>query len=260
MSPMPTSSTSAVYDTIGRSYARQRRPDPRIAARLAAALGDARSVLNVGAGSGSYEPSDRHVVAVEPSAVMLGQRAPDAAPAVQARAEALPFPDRAFDAVMAVLTIHHWVDRARGLAECARVARERVVLLTWDPEADAFWLLREYLPEIIEVDRGLFPPMTAYADAFGPGARVEMEAVPVPRDCIDGFLGAYWARPAAYLDPAVRAGISSFALPGTEAGLARLHADLASGAWAARHAALLTADALDVGYRLVVADLSARAS
>src|SRR5687768_17357233 len=138
------------YDTIGRGYARGRRPDPRIAARLTAALGDAPSVLNVGAGAGSYEPSDMHVVAVEPSAVMIAQRPPGAASAVQARAEALPFPDRAFDAAMAVLTLHHWSDRARGLSECARVARRRVVLLTWDPAVEPFWLLRHYFPEFVE--------------------------------------------------------------------------------------------------------------
>jgi SAM-dependent methyltransferase len=225
-----------------------------------AALGEAQWVLNVGAGSGSYEPPDRPVVAVEPSAVMLAQRAGGAAPAVRARAEALPFPDRSFDAVMGVLTLHHWSDRAGGLAECARVARQRVVLLTWDPEANAFWLLQEYLPAIAAVDRELFPPMSAYAEAFGPGARVEVEALPVPRDCVDGFLGAYWARPAAYLDPAVRAGISAFAYPGAEAGLERLAADLASGAWHSRHGDRLEADDLDVGYRLVVARLSGWAS
>lgn len=250
----------AVYDTIGQGYTRQRRPDPRIAARLTEALGDARTVLNVGAGSGSYEPPDRRVVAVEPSAVMLAQRPPGAAPAVRARAEALPFADRTFDAVMAVLTLHHWTDRAGGLAECARVARRRVVLLTWDPFADAFWLLREYLPALAEADRRQFPPVAAYAEAFGPGARVEVASVPIPRDCADGFLGAYWARPAAYLDQEVRAGISSFALLGAEEGLERLRGDLASGAWHARHGQLLTTDALDIGYRLVVADLSGRAA
>jgi len=200
----------AVYDSIGRNYALHRRPDPRIAAPLTAALGDVRSVLNVGAGAGSYAPAVRHVIAVEPSAVMVAQRAPGAAPAVQARAEALPFADGAFDATMAVLTVHHWANRAGGLAECARVARERVVVLTWD--------------------------------------------------CIDGFLGAYWARPAAYLDPAVRAGMSSFARPGMEAGLARLSADLASGVWHARNGHLLEEDALDLGYRLVVAHFPARAA
>lgn len=253
-------SARAVYDSIGRGYARQRRSDPRIAARLTVALGGARSVLNVGAGAGSYEPPDRRVVAVEPSEVMLAQRPPSAAPAVQARAEALPFPDRTFDATMAILTLHHWTDRGRGLAECARVARQRVVLLTWDPAADAFWLLQEYLPAFVEIDRRQFPSMAAYGDAFGPGARVEIAAVPVPHDCADGFLGAYWARPAAYLDPAVQAGISSFAQPGAEPGLERLRADLATGAWHARHGHLLTADALDLGYRLIVAHLPDRAA
>jgi SAM-dependent methyltransferase len=250
----------ARYDTIGRGYARGRRPDPRIAARLTTALGDAQSVLNVGAGAGSYEPPDRRVIAIEPSWVMLAQRPSGAASAVQARAEALPFPDRAFDATMAILTLHHWADRTRGLAECARVAQRRVVLLTWDPAADAFWLLRDYFPEFVEADRKVFPAMAAYAEAFGPGARVEVAPVPVPRDCVDGFLGAYWARPAAYLDAEVRAGISSFARPDTEPGLARLRADLATGAWHARYGHLLATDALDLGYRLVVAHLLDRAA
>jgi SAM-dependent methyltransferase len=249
-----------LYDTIGRGYARGRRPDPRIAAQLTAALGKARSVLNVGAGAGSYEPPGRRVVALEPSAVMLAQRPKGAARAVRARAEALPFPDRAFDAAMAVLTVHHWADRHGGLAECARVARRRVVLLTWDPAADKFWLLRDYFPEFAEADREVFPTMAAYAEAFGPGACMEVSPLPVPRDCVDGFLGAYWARPEAYLDAAVRAGMSSFARPGTEAGLARLRSDLATGAWNARHGHLLAAEALDVGYRLVVAQLPDRAA
>ena len=251
---------SARYDTIGQGYAQGRRPDPRIAARLAAALGDARSVLNVGAGAGSYEPSDRQVVAVEPSAVMIAQRPAGAAPAVQARAEALPFADRAFDATLGVLTLHHWADRARGIAECVRVARKRVVLLTWDPAADAFWLTRDYFPELAAADRVAFPPVPAYADAFGPGARVEVTPVPVPRDCIDGFFGAYWARPAAYLDDAVRAGISSFARPGLEAGLARLRDDLESGAWHAQYGDQAATDVFDVGYRLVVADFTGAAA
>jgi SAM-dependent methyltransferase len=186
---------------------------------------------------------------------MVAQRGPGAAPAVRARVEALPFSNRAFDAVMAVLTLHHWADRAGGLAECARVARRRVVLLTWDPHADAFWLVRDYLPMFAEIDRRQLPPMAAYTEAFGAGARIEAAGVPVPRDCVDGFFGAYWARPAAYLDPAVQAGISLFAHPGAEAGLARLREDLASGAWHARHGHLLAEDALDIGYRLVVAHL-----
>ena len=161
---------------------------------------------------------------------------------------------------MAILTLHHWADRARGLAECARVALKRIVLLTWDPAADSFWLTQDYFPEFVEADRRVFPSVSAYADEFGASARVHVSAVPVPRDCLDGFFGAYWARPQAYLDPAVRASISSFARAGTEAGLERLRTDRASGAWHARHGHLLAADALDVGYRLVVAELPDRAA
>lgn len=253
-------SVSALYDVIGHGYARQRRPDPRIAALLTAALGDAHSILNVGAGAGSYEPRDRPVVAVDPSAVMLAQREPDAAPAVRARAEALPFADGQFDGVIALLTLHHWTDAGAGLAECVRVARDCVVLLTWDPMAGAFWLVDEYFPAFFEVDRRRFPPVAAYQAMFGSAARVEVTPVPVPRDCVDGFLGAYWARPAAYLDAQVRAGISSFSRPGAERGLARLAADLASGRWHIRHGHLLELDALDLGYRLVVARLPRPAS
>ena len=247
--------SDAIYDSIGHRYATQRRSDPRIAAVITSALSDARSVLNVGAGAGSYEPEDRYVIAVEPSAVMLAQRPAGSAPAVQARAEALPFVDRSFDATMALLTLHHWADRARGLAECARIARRRMVLLTWDPDAEPFWLLRDYFPELIDIDRQQFPRITSYLDAFGAAARVRIEQVPVPRDCVDGFLGAYWARPQAYLDPAVRAGISSFARAGMERGIEQLRRDLASGAWHARNDHLLTKEAFDVGYRLVVAEI-----
>lgn len=253
MTDSESTGPSDVYDSIGRSYSHQRRSDPRIAAHVWAALGDARSVLNVGAGTGSYEPDDRAVVAVDPSAVMLAQRLAGAAPAVQARAEALPFCDDAFDAVMAVLTVHHWADQPRGLAECARVARQRVVLLTWDPDADAFWLLKDYLPSFIELDRQQMPPISAYSEAFGPAARVQVIPVPIPADCVDGFLGAYWARPAAYLDPAVRSGISLFSHPGSAPGLERLRHDVESGAWHERYGHLLELDALDLGYRLVVA-------
>jgi SAM-dependent methyltransferase len=253
-------SERAVYDTIGRRYGRQRRPDPRIAARLTAALGDARSVLNVGAGAGSYEPADRDVIAAEPSAVMLAQRSPGAAPAVQALAEALPFADGTFDAVLAVLTIHHWADLSLGLAECTRVARERVVLFTWDPTSTGFWLVQDYLPEFLALDRRQFPPLEALRAAFGPGVEIEVAPAPVPHDCVDGFLGAFWARPAAYLDPAVQTGISSFARPdvasAVEAGLEQLRADLESGAWEERYVGLRSAVALDAGYRVVVAHLS----
>lgn len=245
-----------LYDGIGRGYRRQRTPDARLAAAIAAALGRASSVTNVGAGTGSYEPGDRYVVAVEPSGVMIAQRAASAAPAVQARAEALPFADRSFDAAMGVLTLHHWSDAGAGLAECARVARERVVVVTWDPASDGFWLVQEYFPEIVAHDRLVFPALDTIAAALGAAGldEIDVRRLSVPADCSDGFLGAYWRRPERYLDPAVRAGMSSFARVRDAApGLARLAADLASGAWGRRHAALAGRDALDAGYRIVVA-------
>jgi len=239
-----------IYDRIGAGYAHARRPDPRIAARVAGALGGAETVVNVGAGSGSYEPADRAVVAVEPSRTMIAQRPAGSAPVVQASATHLPFADGAFAAAMAVLTVHHWPDRAAGLAELRRVARGAVAVLTWDPEGPGFWLIRDYLPEILEADRGNFPTIDEYAAALGP---VRVEPVPVPHDCADGFLGAYWRRPHAYLDPRVRAGISSFStIPGLDAGLERLRADLEDGTWERRHGELLRRSEIDAGYRLVI--------
>lgn len=245
------SASSLLYDSIGRGYAVHRRPDPRIARRIAEALGDALSVVNVGAGAGSYEPADRAVVAVEPSGEMVRQRAADAAPAVRARAEQLPFRDRAFDAAMATLTIHHWADAARGLAEMRRVARERVAILTWDPGHAGWWLVRDYFPEIPVMDRAVFPSLEVMRAALGP---FEVHTIPVPADCVDGFLGAYWRRPEAYLDDGVRGAISTFAkLTDVDARIARLRADLADGRWQARNDELLALDELDLGYRLVVA-------
>jgi SAM-dependent methyltransferase len=242
----------AAYDSIGRSYTATRQTDPRIAARIWAALGDARAVVNVGAGTGSYEPPDREVTAVEPSAVMLAQRPRGAAPAVQASAEALPFPDASFDAAMAVLTLHHWADWRAGCAELRRVARDRVVVLSWDPAyRRAFWLGPEYFDHLVDEDLEPFPSLADQVAALA--ARVEV--VPIPWDCRDGFMSAFWRRPEAYLDPAVRAGISSLAKR-SEAeladGLARLRADIDSGAWARRHADLLDRDEVDLGYRLLV--------
>ena len=241
---------TAKYDTIGVRYADFRRPDPRLARILADALGPGDSVVNVGAGTGSYEPTDRAVVAVEPSAAMIRGRPPSAAPAVRATAERLPFADQSFDAAMAVLTVHHWPDQPAGLRELRRVARGRIVILTFDPTARPW--LTDYLPELAALDEAQMPAMTDYARWLGP---VRVAPVPVPHDCTDGFLYAYWRRPDAYLDPRRRAGSSSFwAIPAVEAGLGRLRADLASGAWARRHADLFALDAYDAGYRLVVAD------
>jgi SAM-dependent methyltransferase len=238
-----------LYDEIGRSYTSRRRADPRIMAAIAAALGASATVLNVGAGAGAYEPRERRVIAAEPALTMLQQRAASAAPAVQARAEALPFSDASFAAVLGVLTVHHWTDLTRGLAECARVARERCVFLTFDLEAmQKFWLL-DYFPNVLAIERGK-SGLERFADVF---PEVALAPVPIPADCRDGFLGAYWRRPEAYLQASVRAGISSFAKLGRvelEQGLQRLQEDLNCGAWRARYAPLTGRDSLDLGYRL----------
>ena len=247
------------YDVIGRSYTATRTTDPRIAAAIWDALGDARTVLNVGAGTGNYEPPDRDVTAVEPSAVMIAQRPPGAAPAVQAAAEALPFEDASFDAAMAVLTLHHWTDWRAGIEEMRRVAR-RVVVLSWDPSfAGRLWVSADYFPELIDEDVRLFPSL---ADQAGVVRALRVLAVSIPADCRDGFYGAHWRRPEAYLDPVVRAGISTMAKRSAgelDPGLARLADDIRTGAWAERHADLLELDELDLGYRLLVSGEGAAA-
>lgn len=242
------------YDTIGRGYSQSRRADPRIARQIVEALGDAGTVVNLGAGAGSYEPRHLAVTAVEPSIEMIGQRPPDTAPVVRAIAEQLPFADHSFDASLAVLTIHHWRDQRRGLAEMRRVARRRVVILTWDIAAGAtFWLTAHYFPEIMVFDSTRFGPIDELADTLG-GAKVI--PVPVPRDCHDGFLAAFWATPEEYLDPQRRAAMSVFAqIPRKEvkSGLERLARDLRDGTWDRRFGGLRTRDSLDAGYRLLIA-------
>ena len=241
---------NAYYDQIGIDYANLRRPDPRIGAYIHAALGDSRSVLNVGAGTGSYEPQDREVVAVEPSAEMIAQREPGAAPAIQGAADKLPYPDKHFDASMAVLTIHHWSDKAAGLVEMRRVTRGPIVLLTFDPSHRGCWLT-DYLPQLVELDQGQMPQMADYSRWMGP---VSITPVLVPHDCSDGFLYAYWQRPKAYLDPVIRKGMSSFwKIDGANVALQQLEADLTNGTWERRYGHVMEIDALDVGYRLVVA-------
>lgn len=241
---------AALYDSIGTGYARLRRPDPRIAAQIMAALGPAETILNVGAGTGSYEPPDRTVTALEPSRAMIDQRPADAAPAMLGCAEALPFADDSFESAMAILTVHHWADQARGLAEMRRVARGPVVILTYDPAFRGFWLADDYLPALTALDEAHMPPLATYADALGP---VTITPVPIPHDCIDGFLCAYWRRPAAYLDPRIRSAMSSFRAIGDVAdAMSRLEADLANGAWMDRHGHLMARDAIDLGYRLLV--------
>jgi SAM-dependent methyltransferase len=243
----------ASYDRIGFGYTRARRTEPRIAARILAALGDAHTVLNVGAGTGSYEPPDRDVLAVEPSRVMRSQRPPGAAPCIDARAEALPFPDQSFDAALAVLSDHHWPDPIAGLREMRRVAR-RVVVLQWDDaESERFWLVRDYLlPEYHTLTAG-GPTLRERAAAID----ARMEPVPIPCDVIDGFFHAYWRRPAAYLREPVRRGCSVWARVGERAerrAVAALAEDLDSGAWAERNVELLDLESIDLGARLLVAD------
>lgn len=240
-----------VYDRIGERYATVRRTDPRIAGRIWAALGGARTVLNVGAGSGSYEPPGRRVVAVEPSIVMLAQRPSGTAPAVRAVAERLPFPDGTFDAAMGVLTVHHWTGRDRGLAEMRRVAG-RVVLFLRDPQRRPLWWLDHYFPATARLETARETPVAELARVLGP---LDVIPVPIPGDCADGFNGAYWRRPRAVLDPAVWGPVSALSLiPPADraAGMSRLRADLDSGAWERRWGHLLGLAELDLGYSVVV--------
>jgi SAM-dependent methyltransferase len=247
---------STLYDRIGAGYRGTRTGDPRIAAHIRDALGDARSVVNVGAGAGSYEPTDLEVLAVEPSMTMIAQRPPGSAPVIQASAEKLPLEDRAFDAALAVNTLQHWVDVRAGLRELRRVARRRVVIFMRDAAAGSpFWLTDDYLPSL-DVARKNAALVAAVEDEL---ASIERRAVPLPRDCADGVFSAYWGRPEMYLDAAVRRNISNFALAQEEPlreGLARLEADLGSGAWDRRHGHLRSLPELDLGHRLFVAELA----
>jgi SAM-dependent methyltransferase len=241
---------SARYDIIGINYAELRKPDPRIAALIENALGSAETILNVGAGSGSYEPRGRQVTAVEPSLEMIKKRQTKPARVIQGCAEELPFDDDSFDASMAILTVHHWRDKEKGFREMRRVTRGRIVVLTFDPSHRGAWLT-QYLPELVALDEIHMPKMSDYEKWLG---SVTVSPVPIPHDCTDGFLYAYWRRPAAYLDARIRSGSSSFwAIKNADEGLAKLREDLESGEWERRYAELLTLDACDLGYRLLVA-------
>ena len=246
-------SSTQLYDSIGATYTVTRRTEPRIAAKTWAALGDARTVLNVGAGTGSYEPSDRDVTAVEPSAVMRAQRPAGAARCVAATAERLPFEDQSFDAAMAFATIHHWPDPIAGLREMRRVAR-RVVVFTHETTDTGwhrrFWLTRDYLPEVAELIAGR-PSLTELACSIG----ARTEPVLIPWDCVDGFFEAYWRRPEAYLDDNVRGGMSVWTGIGPDAeqrAVRSLRDDLASGRWAERNRDLLDLEAAELGLRLLI--------
>ena len=250
---MPSSSTHQLYQSIGNSYSAARRPDPRIQRLIVSALGDAQSVVNVGAGTGNYEPADRRVVAVEPSLAMIAQRRPEAAPAIRAVAEALPFGDQTFEAALATFTLHHWTDLAIGLSELRRVANRQVILLFEPWVSWQFWLV-EYFPECLSLPSEIKAPSIE-------DLRMHLDVqsvvpVPVPADCVDGFAGAYWCRPEWYLDPSVRAGISSLAQLSPEVAercVQKLRQDLASGEWDARYGYLRQLTELDLGYRLLIA-------
>lgn len=241
------------YGRVGQTYSDYRRPEPRIAALIEAALGDAETVLNVGAGAGSYEPADRRVTAVEPSAAMRAQRPPRLAAAIDATAEALPFPDKAFDASMATFSIHQWRDLAKGLAEMRRVTRGPVVVMTCDPDlVERFWL-SDYEPDVLRVEARRYPALGPVAAALG--ARSEIRPAPIPLDCVDGFNEAYYGRPERLLEPGARVACSawSFVPPEAQARFeARLGEELASGRWDARHGALRTQPWFDGSLRLIV--------
>jgi SAM-dependent methyltransferase len=249
--------STPAYDRIGLSYSDVRRADPRFETVIWRALGDSRRVLNVGAGAGSYEPKDREVIAVEPSAVMIAQRPADAAPAIRGVAESLPLQDNSVDAAMGVFTMQHWDDVDLGLSELLRVTRERIVLLTLDPDVTAgMWLSRDYLPEIVEHARDTFPSI-AHLRAVLP--KVKVEPVLVPSDCTDGFCIALWSRPEMHLDAEVRRASSIWhVLPQSivDIGLDRLRLELESGEWDRRYGHLRAQSTLDVGLRLVTVQLA----
>ena len=248
----PLMSARQLYDWIGEGYAVGRRTDARIGARIEEALGDARTVVNVGAGTSSYEPRTRWVVAVEPSSVMRAQRPPGAAPVVAGAAEALPFASGSFDAAMSVLSDHHWRDPIAGFREMRRVAA-KVVVLQWDATCfEQFWLIRDYLPEVTSLS-ALLPSLADRAGAIG----ATLQSVAIPGDCADGFFHAYWRRPHAYLDPAVRRATSVWARLGSDVerrAVTALAKDLANGEWERRNGHLRDLDELDLGARLLVTD------
>ncbi len=246
---------SEIYDSIGGTYRVTRKQDPRIAAAIHEALGDARSVVNVGAGAGSYEPANKDVFAVEPSATMIAQRSKSSAPAIQARAEELPFRDSSFDAVLAVNTLHHWTDLRAGLRELRRIARRRIVIFLRDPNTgNRFWLTRDYFPALDGSPR-IAAMVEAVRDQF---KAIQDVPVSLPSDCADGLFSAYWSRPEMYLDEEIRRNISNFALATEEdlaGGLLSLEGDLRSGIWDKRYGHLRSLAELDLGHRVLVLEV-----
>jgi len=244
---------TAKYDQIGTGYNTQRKTDPRIAQQLHSHFNGAQRVLNIGAGTGSYEPKDIDLVALEPSAIMISQRTETAHPAIQGVAEKLPFEDKSFTHTMTVLSMHHWTNRRESFNEISRVTKKKFIAMTWNPEADPFWLTRDYFPEIYDMDLEIFPPLSEFQEYFD---NVKVIPLMIPEDCQDGFMAAYWKRPEAYLDPNVRRSISTFSkLRDVEKGLEKLHSDLKSRMWMDRNKSVLSSSTIDVGYAIVSAEI-----
>ena len=246
------SAGDANYALIGTGYTRYRQPDPQIAACIVAALGNDRTVLNVGAGAGSYEPIERAVTAVEPSASMRAQRPPHLPSAIDAVAQSLPFAEASFDAALATFTVHQWPDLKAGLAEIRRVTRGPIVIMTCDrDELDRFWL-EAYAPEVLDVEAGRYPPIDTIAELLG-GAKVV--SVPIPLDCTDGFGEAYYGRPEMLLDPGARLACSawSFVDPAVESRfVAELGRDLETGAWDKKYGHLRSQPHFDGSLKLII--------
>ncbi len=239
----------AIYDTIGVNYSKKRQTDSRIASQIVSKLYDAKKIVNIGAGAGSYEPPNFDLIAVEPSLKMINQRASDSYPVIQAKAEALPFSDNSFTHAMTVLSMHHWTNILEAFQEINRVTTERFIAVSWNPQSSPFWLTKDYFPEIFEIDQAIFPKINLLERYF---SDIEIEPLMIPADCSDGFLAAYWKRPEEYLDPEVRHSISSFSkISNISSGLKKLESDLKTGKWYELNESLLNKNELDVGYVVI---------
>lgn len=241
----------AIYDKIGIDYAQKRQSDPRIASQILEKLKGAKRIVNIGAGTGSYEPKHMDLIAIEPSQEMIKQRPENAHKVIQGSAESLPLPDQSFSHALTILSMHHWKNRELAFKEINRVATDKFVAVSWNPESKPFWLTRDYFPEMIEVDRQIFPSVRELETNFD---NVEVCPLLIPEDCIDGFLAAYWKRPSAYLNKAVRQSISSFSkLDNINTGLEKLEFDLETGSWHKTNRSILNKTTLDTGYIIISA-------
>ena len=244
----------ATYDQIGINYAQKRKSDPRIAAQILDRLQGVEKILNIGAGTGSYEPANMDLVALEPSLEMIKQRSADAHPVIQGVAESLPFEDNSFSHALTILSMHHWKNQAKAFQEINRVVTDQFIAVSWNPKSTGFWFTRDYFPEIVEMDQHTFPSIELFEQHFND---VKVEPLLIPEDCVDGFLAAYWKRPEAYLDQNVRNSISSFSkLDHIEERLQRLETDIKSGAWHQQNQTILHQSELDAGYIIISASIN----